>query len=127
MAAARVRPGGDLWKEYEPLFRQAAAYRDWGDAGKDDIFGEGGIYLHPYAPDTALLSPDYTDWVSFLDLFGGWSGSTMQGPFLRVSDAMTYVPTGGRLLFLSGEFPEMVTVTKAVEMVSVPADSRIGD
>ena len=82
---------------------QSRLHRDWGDAGPDQLYGQGGTSLVPFAVSTVWLARG----------FGNVQNLT-SGPYYTLAAAYQAVPTGGRILALPGSYPELpVTLTKA--------------
>ena len=84
------------------LVRQAQIYKDWGDAGEDNVFGQGGVFLAPWAWGTRWIDRVYGD-----------PSGVAHRPYKFVADARDAAPAGGRLLFLGGAYPEPVEIPEA--------------
>lgn len=92
------------------ILQMASIYKDWGTAGQDNLYGYGGIYLHPYH--------DNTLWVDRrgVPIDGGgvvvnlWAWTTY--PYYYVADAQTAAVSGGRIVFLGQTYSEAITLNK---------------
>lgn len=69
----------------------AALYNDWGDPGKDNTFGEGGIYL-----------PDFTDNARFIYPGANNTGGLSTLPYLSFEQANDIAPVNTNIFFLGG-------------------------
>lgn len=94
---------------------KAAALKDWGDPGKDNIYGEGGFLLYPYHTNTL--------WV---DARSGNSANDPGEPFASISAAQSNAFSGGRTVFFGQSYDETLSldVPQRYETILVPA--RVG-
>jgi hypothetical protein len=81
------------------LFKKADLYKDWGTAGADNIYGNGGLFLYDYFANTRYL-------------FRG--GNNTLGlsyrPFYTFSQAQSGTPNNGRVMILGGNYTENVVM-----------------
>ncbi|MFC1572351.1 S8 family serine peptidase [Candidatus Eisenbacteria bacterium] len=102
---------------YWLISKQAALWRDWGAAGNDNIYGHGGGILIDYVPNTLWVARDYGNFFDYRSF-----------PFYRVQSAHNAATEGGRLLiFPGGDYPEGVTLTKALTVETVEYPAVLGD
>ncbi len=73
------------------LNTKAGLWKDWGAAGNDSVYGNGGIVLAPHAWGTVWLSSDF-----------GNVFNVATAPYFTFSAAWNNVPSGGRIATLLG-------------------------
>jgi hypothetical protein len=82
--------------------------KDWGNPGKDYVYGAGGLYIHTFHADTLWIDRDFGPWID--------SGLGMLAPFYSLEDALDYAEDGGRLVFFPGTYPDACLIEKALEI-----------
>lgn len=90
---------------------------DLGATGRDDIFGHGVVRL-----DKAIdaIADNYAE-------SGTSCGSgTLYDPHCALADALTSVPTDGKIGLVSGSFDESLTIAKSVTITSIGGAAIIG-
>ena len=78
------------------MFEKARRYKDWGDPGKDNIYGWGGSFLVDFIPNTTWLA-------------GGYGNNTNlpTGPYSTLSAAYSAAEPSGTILMIShGGYPD---------------------
>lgn len=81
------------------LFRKAQLYKDWGTAGTDNIYGNGGLFLYDYFANTRYMYRSANN----------TTGLTTR-PYYNFSQAQTNTPNGGRVMMLGGNYADNVTL-----------------
>lgn len=104
-----------MWVVRELLLDQARIYKDWGTSGADYSFGIGGIFLHPYHFGTVWIDRGFGN---------GLANPGM--PYAEVLDAQTAAPSGGRVVFLGGNYPEIVTLDKNLLYETIDGSATLG-
>lgn len=91
-------------------------WRDWGAGGADHVYGYGPCRLVDFHPSTT--------WVS--RVYGNTTEQTF-GPYYSVAVGENAAAWGGRLLlFLAGNYPENLTLDKALTVQSAGGTSFVG-
>ncbi|MCP9770008.1 hypothetical protein EGI22_19065 [Lacihabitans sp. LS3-19] len=72
----------------EIITRKAEMYKDWGDAGPDNIYGNGGVYLYDYVPNTYYVHQE------------GGNIVLPSLPYRSLQTAQNSVPTNSSLFLL---------------------------
>lgn len=98
------------------LKRQTEIFKDWGAPGKDNVFGNGGLFLFPWQWGTRWVDRAYGDEM-------GVSYRT----YKYVGDARDAAPDGGRLAILGGSYPEAILIDKELLIVTVEPLVTLGD
>ena len=89
-----------LWSEHDYLSAEgvievikgfARLYNDWGDPGKDNTFGDGGIYL-----------PDFTNNARFIVPEANNVGGVNTLPYIDMEQADDLAPNNTNIFFLGG-------------------------
>ena len=97
------------------LLEQAEIYRDWGVAGLDNIYGGGGITLHPWHINTVWVDPRLFNWNALPSM-----------PYYYLSDAQFVAVSGGRILMFGQNYPEALTLYKELRYETIGGVSTIG-
>jgi hypothetical protein len=101
-------PGLNGFGLTELLRSKAGRLHDWGTTGVDNTYGAGGIALFAFAPNTS--------WVDrHLPNFDGYPVL----PYFYVHHAQTNTPANGRVVILSGSYPEPITLAKPMTYHSI--------
>lgn len=100
------------------LREQAALWKDWGQSGKDNVYGHGGCILIDYAEDRVWLARDY-----------GNNGNQSNGPYFTTQAAFNNALNNGRVtIFPGGLYPESFTSSgsKSVTFETVENTATLG-
>lgn len=97
------------------LLCKASIFKDWGDPGPDNTFGQGGIALHTYH--------DSTIWVD--RRVGNTAGGDTL-PYYYVAHAQSAATSGGRVVFLGQSYPEAVTLNKNLLWETIGSHAVLG-
>jgi hypothetical protein len=100
------------------LFEQARILRDWGPPGQDNVYGHGGMVLHPFHTNTV--------WVD--RRLGNTAGLTDR-PYFNLNDAQAAAVSGGRVVIFGGNYPEPVSLHKTLryELIDAALPAVLGD
>ena len=99
------------------LFQKASIFKDWGDAGIEYTYGQGGIRLYTYHVNTVWADRDAGN-------VSGWSSV----PYFFLDDAQAAVSTPGRIVMLGDAYSEFpITLDKGdVDYESIGTSAIVG-
>jgi hypothetical protein len=98
------------------LENKAELLKDWGDYSFDNIYGHGGIALHPFFMNTVWVDQTALNFTGSNDM-----------PYFTVAQAQNGVFPPGRVVFLGGNYPEVITLNQgSVRYESVVMHAIIG-
>ena len=90
------------------------ALKDFGDPGKDNIYGHGGLFLYAYRTNTI--------WV---DRRAGNTTDATDRPFYHMAAAQSNATAGGRTVILGQSYPEPIVLNKAQRIETIVNPARI--
>jgi subtilisin family serine protease len=97
------------------LLEMAAIFKDWGDAGFDNIYGRGGIALHTFHAKTFWVDRDALNVLGYIT-----------EPYFFIADAQEDAVEGGRIVILGDNYPEPIVLDKELLYESIGGPAILG-
>jgi len=98
------------------IFEQAGIFKDWGDGGNDDVYGWGGIRLHDHHANTVWVDRRHNN-----------VAGLATAPYYYVAHAQNAAVSGGRVVFLGQNYPEVLTLNKNLTYETIGWPAVLGE